>query len=80
MAENDGVVDGPGHNTLEAKTMASCFHLLFNCLQTVFAWFVSFNFPYNETTYLVNGTAWKCYQRRLIWIFTLQDFVHNPKS
>lgn len=42
MAENDGVVDGPGHNTLEAKTMASCFHLLFNCLQALFAWFVSF--------------------------------------
>ena len=57
MAENDGVVDGPGHNTLEAKTMASCFHLLFNCLQTLFAWFVSFNFPYNGTTYLVNSTV-----------------------
>ena len=57
MAENDGVVDGPGHNTLEAKTMASCFHLLFNCLQTLFAWFVSFNFPYNGTTYVVNSTA-----------------------
>ena len=51
MAENDGVVDGPGHNTLEAKTMASCFHLLFNCLQTLFAWFVSYSFPYNGTTY-----------------------------
>ena len=57
MAENDGVVDGPGHNTLEAKTMASCFHLLFNCLQTLFAWFVSYSFPYNGTTYLVNGTV-----------------------
>ena len=57
MAENDGVVDGPGHNTLEAKTMASCFHLLFNCLQILFAWFVSFSFSYNGTTYLVNSTV-----------------------
>lgn len=51
MAENDGVVDGPGHNTLEAKTMASCFHLLFNCLQALFAWFVSFSFPYNAMSF-----------------------------
>ena len=57
MAENDGVVDGPGHNTLEAKTMASCFHLLFNCLQTLFAWFVSFSFLYNGTTYFLNSTV-----------------------
>ena len=40
MAQNDGIVDGPGHNTPEALTMASCFHLLFNCLQCLFAWFV----------------------------------------
>ena len=80
MAENDGVVDGPGHNTLEAKTMASCFHLLFNCLQTLFAWFVSFNFPYNGTTYFLNSTVWNCYQSGLLWMFTLQEFVHNPKT
>ena len=41
MAQNDGLIDGPGHNTAEAQTMASCFHLLFNCLQTLFAWFVT---------------------------------------
>ena len=58
MAENDGVVDGPGHNTLEAKTMASCFHLLFNCLQTLFAWFVSYSFPVQrDYIYLVNSTV-----------------------
>ncbi|KAL9960552.1 hypothetical protein ACROYT_G034027 [Oculina patagonica] len=38
IAQNDGLIDGPGHNTSEAQTMASCFHLLFNCLQTLFAW------------------------------------------
>ena len=57
MAENDGVVDGPGHNTLEAKTMASCFHLLFNCLQTLFAWFVSFSFCTTGLHSLVYSTV-----------------------
>lgn len=40
MAQNDGMIDGPGHNTPEAWIMSSCFHLIFNCLQTLFAWFV----------------------------------------
>lgn len=38
MVQNDGLLDGPGYNTPEASTMASCFHLLFNCLQSLFAW------------------------------------------
>jgi len=38
MAQNDGMIDGPGHNTPEAQIMSSCFHLIFNCLQTLFAW------------------------------------------
>lgn len=38
VAQNDGLMDGPGHNTAEAQVMASCYHLLFNCLQTLFAW------------------------------------------
>lgn len=41
VAQNDGLMDGPGHNTAEAQVMASCYHLLFNCLQSLFAWFVS---------------------------------------
>ena len=41
VAQNDGLMDGPGYNTDEAQVMASCYHLLFNCLQTLFAWFVS---------------------------------------
>ena len=40
MAQNDGLLDGPGYNTTEASTMASCFRLLFSCLQYLFAWFV----------------------------------------
>ena len=46
MAQNDGIVDGPGHNTSQALTMASCFHLLFNCLQCLFAWFVLSKLPF----------------------------------
>ena len=46
MAQNDGLVDGPGHNTPEALTMASCFHLLFNCLQCLFAWCVLSNLSF----------------------------------
>ncbi|XP_022805734.1 Fanconi anemia group D2 protein-like [Stylophora pistillata] len=38
VAQNDGLMDGPGYNTDEAHVMASCYHLLFNCLQTLFAW------------------------------------------
>jgi len=38
IAQNDGLIDGPGHNTSEAQNMASCFHLLFNSLQTLFGW------------------------------------------
>lgn len=41
VAQNDGLMDGPGHNTAEAQVMASCYHLLFNCLQSLFAWLVS---------------------------------------
>ena len=40
MAQNDGLLDGPGYNTTESSTMASCFRLLFSCLQYLFAWFV----------------------------------------
>ncbi|RMX53291.1 hypothetical protein pdam_00015249, partial [Pocillopora damicornis] len=36
VAQNDGLMDGPGHNTAEAQVMASCYHLLFNCLQSGF--------------------------------------------
>ncbi|XP_044183012.1 Fanconi anemia group D2 protein-like isoform X2 [Acropora millepora] len=38
MAQSDGLLDGPGYNTTEASTMASCFRLLFSCLQYLFAW------------------------------------------
>ena len=47
MAQNDGLLDGPGYNTTEASTMASCFCLLFSCLQYLFAWFVLFH-DHNE--------------------------------
>ena len=43
MAQNDGLLDGPGYNTTESSTMASCFRLLFSCLQYLFAWFVLFH-------------------------------------
>ncbi|XP_031562635.1 Fanconi anemia group D2 protein-like [Actinia tenebrosa] len=38
LANNDGIMDGPGCNTEEASIMNQCYHLLFSCLQTFFSW------------------------------------------
>ncbi|XP_060079016.1 Fanconi anemia group D2 protein-like [Ylistrum balloti] len=38
IAENDGVMDGPGSNKPEAILMGSCFHLLLQCLLSLFSW------------------------------------------
>ncbi|XP_055999179.1 Fanconi anemia group D2 protein-like isoform X3 [Ostrea edulis] len=38
IVENDGLIDGPGSNSAEAQTVGSCFHLLLQSLQTIFAW------------------------------------------
>ncbi|XP_061195193.1 Fanconi anemia group D2 protein-like [Saccostrea echinata] len=38
IVENDGLIDGPGSNTPEAHTVGSCFCLLLQALQTLFAW------------------------------------------
>ncbi|XP_028398344.1 Fanconi anemia group D2 protein-like isoform X2 [Dendronephthya gigantea] len=35
---NDGVMDGPGSDTDEAKIMASCFERLFFCMAQFFSW------------------------------------------
>ncbi|XP_062598461.1 Fanconi anemia group D2 protein-like, partial [Saccostrea cucullata] len=38
IVQNDGLIDGPGSNTPEAHTVGSCFCLLLQALQTLFAW------------------------------------------
>jgi hypothetical protein len=36
--QNDGVIDGPGSDSEEAKLMASCFERLFYCMVQFFSW------------------------------------------
>ncbi|XP_076469253.1 Fanconi anemia group D2 protein-like isoform X2 [Babylonia areolata] len=38
IADNDGVMDGPGSHSPEALRMASCLHLLLHALIAVFSW------------------------------------------
>ncbi|XP_069142684.1 Fanconi anemia group D2 protein-like [Argopecten irradians] len=38
IAENDGIVDGPGSNSPEAVLMGSCFHHLLQSLLSIFSW------------------------------------------
>ncbi|XP_078340386.1 Fanconi anemia group D2 protein-like [Crassostrea virginica] len=38
MVENDGLIDGPGSNTEEARNVGSCLHLLLQSLHTLFSW------------------------------------------
>lgn len=40
IAENDGVLDGPGSHSPEALVAASCFQQLLNALLSIFSWFV----------------------------------------
>ncbi|KAL8611263.1 hypothetical protein ACOMHN_013694 [Nucella lapillus] len=38
MADNDGIVDGPGSHSPEALRMASCHHLILHALIALFSW------------------------------------------
>ncbi|XP_077977229.1 Fanconi anemia group D2 protein-like [Glandiceps talaboti] len=38
IADNDGLVDGPGMHTEEAQLMARCFQLLLRALMSLFSW------------------------------------------
>ncbi|XP_070557572.1 Fanconi anemia group D2 protein-like isoform X2 [Ptychodera flava] len=38
MADNDGLIDGPGMHTDEAQLIARCFHLLLQSLNSLFSW------------------------------------------
>nr|XP_054752442.1 Fanconi anemia group D2 protein-like [Lytechinus pictus] len=38
MAQNDGMIDGPGWNTEEAHQMGRCLHLLLQALLALFSW------------------------------------------
>ena len=38
IAENDGVIDGPGSCSPEAQLMGSCFQLLLQALLSIFSW------------------------------------------
>jgi hypothetical protein len=38
IAENDGIIDGPGSNSPEALMMASCFHLILQAMSSLFSW------------------------------------------
>ena len=38
IAENDGVIDGPGSCSPEALLMGSCFQLLLQALLSIFSW------------------------------------------
>ena len=38
MAENDGLIDGPGWNSDEAQLMGECLHLLLSTLLTLISW------------------------------------------
>ena len=39
MADNDGVVDGPGSHSPEAVRMATCLHLLLQAFIGLFSWY-----------------------------------------
>ncbi|XP_071510780.1 Fanconi anemia group D2 protein-like [Diadema antillarum] len=38
MAENDGMIDGPGWNSEEAGQMGRCLHLLLKAVHTIISW------------------------------------------
>ena len=38
IADNDGLIDGPGSKTAEALIVASCYQLLLQAILAIFSW------------------------------------------